>query len=159
MVVPPPMAAPWTAATSGLSMLTSASISRACGDSPGPGGFFRKSSISLPAQNESPAPCQRTTLVFWSFAASLKMLASDRYMADVIAFRFVGRFNWIRRTLPARSVTISSIVEFLIGLVNFTASRGFRAAHAAPTVRDARPHVPLLSEWHHFDANHRFRPH
>src|ERR1700730_7446689 len=122
MVVPPPIAAPWTAATSGLSMLTSVSISRACGDSPGPGGFFRKSSISLPAQNESPAPCQRTTRVFSSFAASLKMLARARYIADVIAFRFVGRFNWMRKMLPACSVTIS-IVEVLLPLVNFTAFR------------------------------------
>src|SRR6267378_3996047 len=122
MVVPPPIAAPWTAATSGLSRLTSASISRACGDSPGPGGFLRKSSISLPAQNESPAPCQRTTRVFSSFAASLKMVARATYMADVIAFRFVGRFNWTRRMLPACSVTISSIVD--VPSRNFTASRG-----------------------------------
>src|SRR5712675_1783661 len=124
MVVPPPMAAPWTAATNGLSKLTNAFMRPACGDSPGPGGFLRKSSISLPAQNESPAPCQRTTRVFSSFAASLKMPARATYMADVIAFRFVGRFNWTRRMLPACSVTISSIVEVLVALVNFTASRG-----------------------------------
>src|SRR5258708_5549822 len=124
MVVPPPIAAPWTATTIGLSKLISASISRACGDSPAPGGFFRKSSISLPAQNESPAPCQRMTRVFSSFAASLKMAARATYMADVIALRFAGRFNWTRRMLPACSVTISSIVEVLVALVNFTASRG-----------------------------------
>src|SRR5712671_6710855 len=123
MVVPPPIAAPWTAATNGLSKLTSASISRACGKFPGPGGFFRKSSRSLPALNESPAPCQRTTRVFSLFAASLKMPARARYMADVIAFRLVGRFSWTRRMLPACSVTISSIVEVLVPLVNFTASR------------------------------------
>src|SRR5712671_3133028 len=124
MVVPPPIAAPWTAATSGLSKLTNAFMRPACGDSPGPGGFLRKSSISLPAQNESPAPCQRTTRVFSSFAASLKRPARARYMADVIAFRFVGRLNWTRRMLPVCSVTISSIVEFPICLVNFTANRG-----------------------------------
>src|SRR5216684_373758 len=132
MVVPPPIAAPWTAATNGLSKLTNTFMRPACGDSPGPGGFLRKSSISLPAQNESPAPCQRTTRVFSSFAASLKMLARDRYMADVIAFRFVGRFNWTRKMLPVCSVRISSIVEVLVPLVNFTASRGSGAAPAAP---------------------------
>src|SRR5712671_5553187 len=132
MVVPPPMAAPWTAATNGLSKLTNAFMRPACGDSPGPGGFLRKSSISLPAQNESPAPCQRTTRVFSSFAASLKMPARARYMADVIAFRFVGRFNWTRKMLPVCSVAISSIVEVLVPLVNFTASRGSGAAPAAP---------------------------
>src|SRR5229473_449848 len=124
MVVPPPMAAPWTATTTGLSKLTNALMRLACGDSPGPGGFLRKSSISLPAQNESPAPCQSTTRVFSSFAALLKMPARATYMADVIAFRFVGRLNWTRRMLPACSVTISSIVEFPVRLVNFTANRG-----------------------------------
>jgi hypothetical protein len=114
-----------------LSKSTSAAISLACGDSPGPGGFFRKSSISLPAQNESPAPCQSTTRVFWSFAASLKMPARARYMADVIAFRFVGRLNWTRKMLPACSVTISFIVEVLIRLMNFKASRAFGAASTA----------------------------
>src|SRR6266436_7377265 len=131
MVVPPPIAAPWTAATNGLSKLTSASISRACGKFPGPGGFFRKSSRSLPALNESPAPCQRTTRVFSLFAASLKMPARARYMADVIAFRLVGRFNCTRRMLPACSVTISSIVEVLVPWVNFTTSGG--------SVRPRRP--------------------
>src|SRR6266849_8357309 len=124
MVVPPPIAAPWTATTIGLSKLMNAFIRPACGDSPGPGGFLRKSSISLPAQNESPAPCQSTTRVFSSFATSLKMPARATYMADVIAFRFVGRLNWTRRMLPACSVTISSIVEFPVRLVNFTANRG-----------------------------------
>src|SRR5258705_4323456 len=130
-VVQPRMGSPWPAATTGLSKLTSASISRACGDSPGPGGFFRKSSISLPAQKESPAPCQRTTRVFSSFAASLKMLARATYRADVIAFRLVGRFNCTRRMLPACSVTISSIVEVLVPWVNFTTSGG--------SVRPRRP--------------------
>src|SRR6202051_1561145 len=124
IVVPPPMAAPWTAATTGLSKLTNALMRLACGDSPGPGGFLRKSSISLPAQNESPAPCQSTTRVLSSFAALLKMPARATYIADVIAFRFVGRLNWTRRTLPACSVTISSMVEFPVRLVNFTASPG-----------------------------------
>src|SRR4029077_12642680 len=113
MVVPPPIAAPWTAATNGLSKLTNAFIRRDCGDSPGPGGFFRKSSISLPAQNESPAPCQMTTRVFSSFAASLKMSASATYIADVIAFRFAGRFNWTRSILPVRSVTMSSVIDVM----------------------------------------------
>src|SRR6266568_3679314 len=123
MVVPPPIAAPWTATTIGLSKLTSASISLACGDSPGPGGFFRKSSISLPAQNESPAPCQSTTRVFASFAALSKMPARATYMADVIAFRFVGRLNWTRKMLPTCSVTISFMVEALVALENCCTSR------------------------------------
>src|SRR5229473_176442 len=118
MVVPPPMAAPWTAATNGLSKSTNTFMRPACGDSPDPGGFLRKSSISLPAQNESPAPCQSTTRVLSSFAASLKIPARATYMADVIAFRLVGRLNWMHRMLPLCSVTISSIVEFPVCLVN-----------------------------------------
>src|ERR1700686_2489317 len=138
MVVPPPMAAPWTATTTGLSKLTNAFMRVACGDSPDPGGFLRKSSISLPAQNESPAPCQRTTRVFSSFAASMKMPARATYMADVIAFRFVGRFNWTRRMFPACSVTISSIVELLVPLVNFTASGGSGRLPPPPQSRHAK---------------------
>src|ERR1700688_3935111 len=118
MVVPPPIAAPWTATTTGLSKWTNTFMRPACGDSPGPGGFLRKSSISLPAQNESPAPCQSTTRVLSSFAALLKMPARATYMADVIAFRFVGRLNWMRRMLPTCSVTISSIVELPVCLVD-----------------------------------------
>src|SRR6266850_684951 len=113
MVVPPPMAKPCTAATIGLSKAMKASIKRDCGLSPGPIGFLRKSSRSLPAQKESPAPCQSTTRVRSSWAASLKMSARVTYMPDVIAFFLVGRFNWTRRMLPARSVTISSIVCLL----------------------------------------------
>src|SRR5882757_5247870 len=111
MVVPPPMAAPWTAATNGLLKLNSAFISRACGDFPGPGGFFKKSSISLPAQNESPAPCHSTTRVDASLAASLKISARPTYMPDVIAFFRDGRFNSTRRMPSERSVTIASMVH------------------------------------------------
>src|SRR5882757_4542425 len=93
IVVPPPIVAPWTAATNGLSKLTNAFMRPARGDSPGLGGFLKKSSILLPAQNESPAPCQRTTCMFSSCATSLKTRARATYMADVIAFRLVGRFN------------------------------------------------------------------
>src|SRR5882724_864986 len=132
MVVPPPMAAPWTAATNGLSKSINAFMRRPWGDSPEPGGFLRKSSISLPAQNESPAPCQRTTRVVSSFAASSKMPARATYMADVIALRLAGRFNWTRRMLPVCSVTISTIVDVLFPLVNFAASRGSGAAPTAP---------------------------
>src|SRR5882757_5617050 len=113
MVVPPPMAAPWTAATNGLLKLNNAFSSRACGDFPGPGGFFRKSSISLPAQNESPAPCQSTTRVDASLAASLKISARSTYMPDVIAFFRDGRFNSTRRMPSERSVIISSIVHLV----------------------------------------------
>src|SRR5271169_4388165 len=124
MVVPPPIAAPWTAATIGLSKSTSAFINRACGESPGPGGFFRKSSISLPAQNESPAPCQSTTRVCSSLAASVKISARVTYMLEVIAFFFAGRFNRTRSTLAERSVIISSIVHSRSGLMNFCARLG-----------------------------------
>jgi hypothetical protein len=87
------------AATSGLPKSTYAFMRRVCGDAPGPGGFLRNASISLPAQNESPAPCQRATRVFSSFAAALKMSARAIYMADVIAFCLVERFNGMRRIL------------------------------------------------------------
>src|SRR3954466_16015249 len=114
MVVPPPMAAPCTAATTGLSKSISAFISRACGESPGPGGLFRKSCTSLPAQKESPAPCQSTTRMRSSLAASLKMPARASYMREVIAFLLVGRFSSTRRMFPDRSVMISSIVQLLL---------------------------------------------
>src|SRR6266849_5315656 len=110
MVVPPPIAAPWTATTNGLSKLTNAFMRPACGDSPGPGGFFRKSSISLPAQNESPAPCQSTTRVDASVDASLRISARSMYIADVIAFLRDGRFNSTRRMPSERSVMISSAI-------------------------------------------------
>src|SRR5205823_14942831 len=109
MVVPPPIAAPCTAATMGLSKLISASITRACGLSPEPGGFFRKSCMSLPALNESPAPCQSTTRTSSSFAALFNRSANMMYMADVIAFFLSGRFNWIRKMFPERSVMMSLI--------------------------------------------------
>src|SRR6202522_1492826 len=114
MVVPPPMAAPWTAATIGLSKSTNAFINRACGESPAPGGLFRKSSISLPAQNESPAPCQSATSVRSSLAASMKTSARVTYMLAVIAFRLAGLFNSMRRTPSECSVTISFIVCLLL---------------------------------------------
>src|SRR5258707_15186020 len=120
--VPPRMGAAGTATTTGLSKLTNAFMRLACGDSPGPGGFLRKSPRSVPAQNDSPAPCQSTTRVFSSFTASLKMPARARYIADVIAFRLVGRLNWMRKMLPVCSVTISSIVEIPVRLVNYTTS-------------------------------------
>src|SRR6266550_1566171 len=113
MVVPPPIAAPCTAATIGLSKLISASIKRACGLSPAPGGFFRKSCMSLPALNESPAPCQSTTRISSSFAASFNRSANVMYMADVIAFFLAGRFNWIRKMFPERSVMMSLICDLL----------------------------------------------
>src|SRR4029077_15197836 len=70
-------------------------------------------STSLPAQKESPAPCQSTTRVCSSLAAPLKTSARVTYMLEVIAFFLVGRFNSTRRTLPERSVTISFIGFFL----------------------------------------------
>ena len=52
-----------------------------------------KSSRSLPALNESPAPCQSTTRVPSSFAASSSSSAMVLYMLDVSAFFFAGRFS------------------------------------------------------------------
>src|ERR1700760_1894066 len=114
MVAPPPTAAPCTAAISGLSKLISAFIRRACGLSPCPGGFFRKSSTSLPAVNESPAPSQITTRIRSSFTASLKRSARESYMAEVIAFFLAGRFNVTRKMLPESSVKISLIAHLLL---------------------------------------------
>src|SRR6266850_1553314 len=104
------MAAPCTAATSGFGKPNSASFKRACGLPPGPGGFFMKSSRSLPAVNASPAPCQSTTRVRSSFAAPSSKSAMVPYMLEVSAFFFAGRFSWIRRMLPERSATMSGIV-------------------------------------------------
>src|SRR5947199_4392878 len=69
-----------------------------------------KSSKSLPAVNESPAPCQRTTRVRSSFAAPSSKSAMAPYMLEVSAFFFAGRFSWIRRMLPERSATMSGMV-------------------------------------------------
>src|SRR5579859_4984757 len=113
MVVPPPMAAPCTATTIGLSKLINADINVACGLCPGPGGFFRKSSISFPAQNESPAPCQSTTRMLSSCKALFSRSANVRYMLEVIAFFFAGRLNMTRKMLPERSVMISFICPLL----------------------------------------------
>src|SRR4051812_15763403 len=100
---------------------------RAWGDSPGPGGFFRKSPTSLPAQKESPAPCQSTTRVRSSLAASLKTSASVTYMLEVIAFFFFGRFNSTRRMPSERSVMISFIAFTPVPAYEFTAGPRCRA--------------------------------
>src|SRR5438046_3156289 len=104
------MAAPCTAAMSGFVKVISASFKRACGLPPGPGGFFTKSSRSLPAVNESPAPCQSTTRVRSSFAAPSSKSTMVPYMLEVSAFFFAGRLSWIRRMLPERSATMSGMV-------------------------------------------------
>src|SRR6516164_1474450 len=110
IVVPPPIAAPCTATTIGFSNLMNASIRRPCGKLPGPGGLLRKSPMSLPAQNESPALCQSATRISSSSAALLKISARLVYMAPVMAFFFSGRLNWTRRIPLDRSVTMSLIV-------------------------------------------------
>src|SRR5262245_45311631 len=89
-------------------------IRRACGDSPGPGGFFRKSSTSLPAEKESPAPCQSTTRIASSLSAAVKISASSTYMLPVRAFFRSGRFNCTRRIASERSVTMSLIVSLRV---------------------------------------------
>src|SRR6266481_2051498 len=104
-----PVATPCTAATIGLSKPFSAANKRICGLSPGPGGFFTKSSRSLPAVKESPAPWISTTRVASSFAAVSRVSASATYMAVVIAFFFPGRLSCTLRMLPDRSVRTSFI--------------------------------------------------
>src|ERR1700722_2035474 len=94
----------------------SAWISSACGLSPGPGGFFAKSSRSFPAVNESPAPCKSTTLMRSSLPASLRRSAKPVYMFAVIAFFLAGRLNSIRSMLPDLSVTISLIFWLQLGV-------------------------------------------
>jgi hypothetical protein len=42
----------------------------------------------------------KTTCMFSSCATSLKIRARATYMADVIAFRLVGRFSCTRKMLP-----------------------------------------------------------
>ncbi len=90
---------------------TRAANKRICGLSPGPGGFLAKSSRSLPAVNESPAPWRSRTRVPSSFAAVSRTSARATYMAEVIAFFFAGRLNCTLTTLPDRSVMISFIVR------------------------------------------------
>src|SRR5262249_6698847 len=90
--------------------LTNASISRRCGDSPGPGGFLRKSPTSLPALKESPTPCQSTTWTDSSLSASSKISAKLVYILPVRAFFLAGRFNSTRRMPPVDSVLTSLMV-------------------------------------------------
>src|SRR6516164_4099119 len=110
IVVPPPIAAPCTAATIGFSNLTNASIRSPCGKAPGLGGFLRKSTTSLPAQNTFPVLCQSTTLIESSLSASLRTSARLVYMLDVIAFFWAGRLSWTRRMPSVRSVIMSLMV-------------------------------------------------
>src|SRR5262245_43867065 len=101
----------------GFSNLTNASISRRCGDSPGPGGFLRKSPTSLPALKESPAPCQSTTPTDSSLPASSKISAKLVYMLAVRAFFLPGRFSSTRRMLPESSVLMSLIVCLVVSVL------------------------------------------
>src|SRR5262249_33547206 len=109
-----PTGAPCTAATIGFSNRMNASIRRACGKSPGLGGFLRKSPTSLPAEKESPAPCQSTTRISSSSAAPLKMSARRVYMAAVRAFFFSGRLSSTRRMPWECSVMMSLMVCSLV---------------------------------------------
>src|SRR5262245_14923130 len=129
------MAAPCTAATIGFSNAMNASINRRCGLSPGPGGLFRKSATSLPALNESPAACHRTTRMLSSRAAPLSASAIASYMRDVIAFFFVGRFSWMLRTAPDRSVRMSPAAAMSLDKVGVVIGpsallHAFRVRHA-----------------------------
>jgi hypothetical protein len=129
-----PIAAARTAATSGLSKLTSAFINRACGDYPSP-------------EDSSETPrcrCGRRTNVprraSGRHARSrhrrfVEYPARATYMADVIAFRLVERFSWTRQMPPERSVTISSIVKMPGPPAEFRCtSRGEAAPSAANVV-------------------------
>src|SRR5260370_42105418 len=93
MVVPPPIAAPCTAATIGLSKAMKALIKRDCGLSSGPGGFFRKSSRSFPAEKGAPAPCQGTPRTLSSFAPEARRAALAMDMSEVIASDLDGEWN------------------------------------------------------------------
>jgi hypothetical protein len=100
----------------------------------------------------APARCQRTTRVFSSCAASLKMPARATYMVDVIAFRLSG--GSIGHARCARMFGNNLFhCQGPVPLVNFTPSRGSGRLPPPRLCRRAR-HVPLLSEWHRFRANH-----
>src|SRR5262249_240095 len=116
----------------GFSNPMSASIRRPCGKLPGPGGFLRKSPMSLPAQNASPAPCQSTTRTASSLPASPKISASLVYMSAVIAFFFAGRFSSTRRMLPERSVLMSLIVCLVVPLFSDWLGRPFLCFRHGP---------------------------
>src|SRR5258705_3313340 len=74
--------------------------------------------MSLPAENESPAPSHSTTSMSSSFAALLRTSAMLWYMAEVIAFFLAGRFNVIRKMLSERSVNISLITHLTCSLLH-----------------------------------------
>src|SRR5262249_31298053 len=135
MVVPPPTAAPCTAATIGFSKAMNASINRRCGLAPGPGGLCRKSATSLPALNESPAPCQRTTRMLSSRAALSSRSAMVSYMLDVMEFFLAGRFSWMLKTAPDRSVRMSALA--VMSLAKDCVLMGPSALLSAFRVRDA----------------------
>src|SRR5262245_11592752 len=82
-------------------------INRLWGLSPGPKGLFRKSATSLPALNVSPAACHRTTRMLSSRAALSSRSAIAMYMLDVMEFFLAGRFSWMLKMAPERSVRMS----------------------------------------------------
>ena len=90
----------------GLSKLTSAFDQAATGAVVTvPGGLLRKSTRSLPAQNESPAPCQSTTRYRLVLRGGVEQSSARvSYIAEVIGVLLSpARFSWTRKMLPERS--------------------------------------------------------
>ena len=92
-----PIAAPVTAATTGLSQPASAFMKRNTGDSapspspPAPGGRFMKSSRSLPEVKMPGWPVSSTARTAGSAPAATSASSIAWYMATVRAFFFSGR--------------------------------------------------------------------
>src|SRR5215470_15710027 len=110
-------------------------INRLWGLSPGPKGLFRKSATSLPALNTSPAACHRTTRMLSSRAALSSRSAIVMYMLDVMEFFLAGRFSWMLKMAPLRSVRMSvaaamSLDEDSVGIAPSALLNAFRVRDA-----------------------------
>src|ERR1700733_380706 len=109
IVVPTPIAAPFTAAINGVVSDDNASRNGEAGDSAFVAALDWKSLMSLPEVKVSPAPLSSTTRIAGSLSARWNASTTAAYIAPVRAFFFSGRLNRISSTEPA-SVTATSVM-------------------------------------------------
>src|SRR6478735_4977562 len=142
MVVPMPIAAPVTAATTGLSQPISAFMKANDGDCSRLGGRLTKSSMSLPEVKIPGWPVSSTARTALSSRAASKAAASWPYIACVIAFFFSKRAISIVAT-PLRVailMVMSSLSMFVVVLRAERASDALEDAGCALTCADAHRH-------------------
>src|SRR2546423_3627231 len=112
-----PTAGPHTDATSGLGNVTSARRKRDTCESLPDGGLFRKSPMSLPAENTVSWPWITATRTAASDAALASASASTPYIAEVIEFLRSRRLNVSvitpRSVLTRMSLLMASLLEVI----------------------------------------------